>query len=163
MPQKASIDPNRILLEEAKAGRVHELEALLLEHPAHALNVNLALDASFFSPLCLACVGGHQDAALFLLRKAGADPNNTTGAAAAAADAAQGYPSDPNGDRSLCSGSGLLGGGGYGGAPATPLMLAAEAGLEGVVLDLLARGARVDARRAGDGWTALHLGAASGY
>lgn len=159
---KASIDPNSILLEEAKAGRIEELKALFLAHPSQALNANLALDASFLSALCLACGGGHQEAALFLLQKAGADPNNTAGAAAAAADAAQGFPRDPNGDRLLCSGSGLLTGGGYGRLPATPLMLAAEAGLEDVVLDLLARGARVDERRAGDGWTALHLGAACG-
>ncbi|CAN0230862.1 unnamed protein product, partial [Hapterophycus canaliculatus] len=44
----------------------------------------------------------------------------------------------------------------------TPLALAIEAGLRRVVKELLARGARVDTHRAGDGWTPLHLCAKSG-
>lgn len=160
--RQISADPHYILLSEAKAGRVNELEALILARPDPTFNVNLALDSSFMSPLCLACAGGHRDAATFLLQKANADPNNKAGAAAAAADASQGHPRDPNGDRLLCHGS-MAGAGNYDSTPPAPLMLAVEAGLEDVVVDLLARGARVDARRAGDGWTALHLCAAQGH
>lgn len=108
---------------------------------------------------------------MFLLRKALADPNNAAGAAAATADAAHGYPRDPNGDRLICAGGSNVpgdagsgdGGGNYGSAPATPLMLAAKTGLENVVQELLARGARVDARGGANGWTALHYGAARGH
>lgn len=147
-------DPNQILLQEAKAGRAFGVEAILEEF-GPAASVNGALDRSFHSPLCLACRGGHQEAALFLLRRAGADPDNALGAkaavAAAAAAAVQGYG---DGDDDLA--------GHGGGAPSTPLALAVEAGLQLVVEELLARGARVDARRAGDGSTPLHLCAARG-
>ena len=69
-----SDSPNDVLLEEARAGRVQGLEALFDDAPCTA-EVNGALDPAFLSPLCLACGGGHEDAALFLLRRAAADPN----------------------------------------------------------------------------------------
>ena len=65
--------------------------------------------------------------------------------------------SDGDGD-----GDDIVGRSGGGGAPSTPLALAVEAGLQPVVEELLGRGARVDARRAGDGSTPLHLCAARG-
>lgn len=159
---QASIDPHDILLEEAKAGRTHGLEAILEQRSAHNFDINRTLDSDFLSPLCLACAGGHEDAALFLIRTAGADVNNAFGAAAAVFDAAQGYPRAASGDRLIFNGAG---GGGerFGSAPATPLMLAIEAGLERVVVELIARGARVDTRRAIDGWTALHVCAWRGH
>ncbi len=155
---QVSENPNEILLEEAKAGRVLGLETILGELGSTA-SVNGALDRSFQSPLCLACRGGHAEAALFLLRRAGADPNNAraeAAAAAAAAVAVQGYDGG-----AVDEGAGGSGDGGPG-APLTPLALAVDNGLDQVVEELLARGARVDARRAGDGWTALHLCAARG-
>lgn len=164
------------MLEEARAGRVQGLEAVL-DELSHAVDVNGALDRAFLSPLCLACAGGHEDAALFLLRKAAADPNNAAGAEAAAA--AQRQIRDPYdefvGESSSSSSSG--GGGGGGGtadqpsgsrgsgadaSPPAPLALAVEAGLRHVVDELLARGARVDSRRAGDGWAAVHVCASWG-
>lgn len=156
-------DPNHILLEEARAGRVAGLEAALEEFGTSA-DVNRALDPSFLSPLCLACRGGHEEAALFLLRRAGADPNNASGekaaaAAAAAAPAVQGYYGDGADGDGFFGGSGGIGGGG---APSTPLALAVDGGLRLAVEELLARGARVDARRAVDAWTPLHLCAAQG-
>lgn len=145
--------PNHILLDEARAGSVQGLDAVLNELSC-TVDVNGALDPAFLSPLCLACSGGHEDAALFLLRQADADPNNATGAEAAAFAAAQGCGGDTD-CKPGCSFSG--GAVGAGCAPPTPLALAVEAGLQRVVKELLARGARVDARRAGDGWTALHM------
>ncbi|CAM9355815.1 unnamed protein product, partial [Scytosiphon promiscuus] len=149
---KASEDPKDEFLEEARAGRVEGLNAVL-EGSASVSDVSDALDESFLSPLCLACRGGHEEAALFLLRRADADPNNALGASRAAAAAAavgqaygNGADEDPAGVTS----------------PPTPLALAVEAGLQRVVRELLARGARVDAHRAGDGWTALHLCAKGG-
>lgn len=137
------------------AGRVLSLETVLGE-PGSTASVNSALDRSFQSPLCLACRGGHAEAALFLLRRAGADPNNASGEKAAAAVALQGYD-----EGAVDEGAGGSGGGGPG-APLAPLALAVDNGLDQVVEELLARGARVDARRTGDGWTALHLCAARG-
>eukprot|EP00903_Cladosiphon_okamuranus_P007099 g6898.t1 len=144
-------DPNQLLLQEAKAGRTFGVQAILGEF-GPAASVNGALDRSFHSPLCLACRGGHAETALFLLRQASADPNNALGAnaAAAAAVAAQGY----GGDDDIA--------GGNGGAPSSPLALAVEAGLQAVVEELLARGAMVGSRRAGDASTPLHLCAARG-
>ncbi|CAN0211149.1 unnamed protein product, partial [Ectocarpus fasciculatus] len=156
---KVSEDPNSILLEEARAGRVDGLKACLDEF-ASRTDVNGALDRSFLSPLCLACRGGHEEAALLLLHRANADPNNATGAneaaaAAAAVAAVQGYGQSIDDDSA--------GGSGGGGAPPpTPLALAIGAGLQRVVEELLARGARVDTPRPEDGWTALHLCAARG-
>eukprot|EP00752_Nemacystus_decipiens_P011118 g9878.t1 len=143
-------DPNQILLQEAKAGRTFGLEAILEEF-GPAASVNGALDRSFHSPLSLACRGGHEEAALFLLRQADADPNNALGAKAAAAAVAE------HGNGDVGDGDGRSGG-----APSTPLALAVAAGLQVVVEELLARGARVDARRAGDASTPLHLCAARG-
>ncbi|CAN0236156.1 unnamed protein product, partial [Ectocarpus sp. 12 AP-2014] len=159
---KVSEDPNGILLEEARAGRVDGLKACLDDF-ASRTDVNGALDRSFLSPLCLACRGGHEEAALFLLHRANADPNNATGAneaaaaAAAAAAAGQRYGQTTDDD---FTGSG---GGGAGGAPPpTPLALAVGTSLKRVVEELLARGARVDTPRPEDGWTALHQCAARG-
>ncbi|CAN0504863.1 unnamed protein product, partial [Ectocarpus sp. 12 AP-2014] len=56
---KVSEDPNSILLEEARAGRVDGLKACLDDF-ASRTDVNGALDRSFLSPLCLACRGGHE-------------------------------------------------------------------------------------------------------
>lgn len=153
-------NPNDILLEEARAGRVAGLESALDEFGS-AADVNRALDHSFLSPLCLACRGGHEEAALFLLRRADADPNNAVGEkAAAAAPAAQGYYGNgADGDEFIGGSSGGIGGIR---APSTPLALAVDSGLQVVVEELLARGARVDARRSGDAWTPLHLCAARG-
>lgn len=112
-----------------------------------------ALDDSFLSPLCLACRGGHEEASLLLLRRADADPNNALGASRAAAAAAaigQAYGKGADEDPAAVV------------PPPTPLALAVEAGLRRVVKELLARGARVDVCRAGDGWTALHLCAKTG-
>lgn len=141
------------------------LEAIL-EELSHIVDVNGALDRSFFSPLCLACAGGHEDAALFLLRKAAADPNNAAGAEAAAS--AQRQSRDPYAHDEFV-GSGVTtadraGGAGGAGidAPPAPLALAVEGGLRHVVDELLAMGARADARRAGDGWTAMHMCASRG-
>ncbi|CAM9946487.1 unnamed protein product [Discosporangium mesarthrocarpum] len=127
---KVSDNPNQQLLEEARFGRVRELGGIL-EELGDAIDVNKVVDDAGFSPLCLACAHGHEDAALFLLTRAGADPNNVDT--------------------------------GWGATVPTPLMLAAGTGLSRVVDELLSRGARVDARRGGDGWTALHACAAHGH
>ena len=169
-----SDSPNDVLLEEARAGRVQGLEALLGDASCSA-EVNGALDPAFLSPLCLACSGGHEDAALFLLRRAAADPNNAAGAHAAAAAAATTTASTSTststlasatlgggGDRNAFGGGSDRGEAGAGGMPPTPLVLAVETGLERVVDELLARGARVDTRCAEDGWTALHVCASLG-
>ena len=164
--------PNDILLEEARAGRVQGLEALF-DGASCAAEVNGALDSAFLSPLCLACGGGHEDAALFLLRRAAADPNNAAGAHAAATAAATSTSTSAcatatfgeGGDRNACvgkPGDNGSSGTGTGWMPPTPLALAVEAGLERVVDELLTRGARVDARRTEDGWTALHVCASRG-
>lgn len=160
LPRQAPEDPNQILLQEAKAGRAFGLEAILEEFGS-AASVNGALDRSFHSPLCLACRGGHEEAALFLLRRAGADPNNALGGKAAAASAAAGVAVQGCGE----GGDELAGRSrsrSDGAPPSTPLALAVETGLQLVVEELLARGARVDARRAGDASTPLHLCAARG-
>lgn len=124
------------------------------------MDVNGALDPDFMSPLCLACAGGHVDVALYLLKCAEADPNNTAGAAAAV---------------SATRGRFEVNTGGYFGdysgghdapppppPPPSPLILAVEAGLVRIVRELIIRGARVDAARAVDGWNALHMCASKG-
>ena len=151
-PSQATNNPNKILLEESRAGRLHGIEAVLDQFRG-AVDVNGALDRDFMSPLCLACAGGHEDAALLLIH-AGADPNNAGGAAAAAADAGGRCKAFTRGESenesSVCA------------APSPPLLLAVEAGLARAVRELIACGARVDIPRAGDGWNALHICASQG-
>lgn len=108
------------------------------------------------SPLCLACAGGHEDVALYLLKCAEADPNNAAGAAAAASAARGRSEVNTGGDfgddsRSRAAPS-----------PPSPLILAVEAGLVRIVRELIIRGARVDAVLAADGWNALHMCASKG-
>lgn len=155
-----SVGQKEIFLKEVRAGKLPTVKAILQDHSHSALDIKEALDPEFLSPLCLACVGGHENVALFLLN-AGADPNNSAGAAAAAANAAQGNPRDARSDKLLTSGS--ANSESFGSAPASPLVLAVETGLQRIVAELISRGARVDARRASDGWTALHVAASRGH
>lgn len=163
---QTSDSPNTILLEEARAGRVQGLETVLND-VSYTVDVNGALDQIFMSPLCLACAGGHEDAAIFLLERAAADPNNDAGSTAVAAAVAAAGATTARSDQGYGGGDSYDScnkariGARYG-APPTPLALAVNAGLWRAVNELLARGARVDTSRPEDGWTVLHLCASVG-